>query len=306
MKKSFGNKRPASHAGSWYEDDPDALTKEIKSYIENGAKEVEGKTLPTNKLLRGVVVPHAGICYSGPTAGASFSQVKPENYDRVIIIGPSHFVWFSGVLLTSFDSFETPFGEIKVDRDVNDKLLKNNLFNTAQPKIDVQEHSIEMETPFIKYLFDQAKKDFKIVTMIVGDTNLKDDYEIAKCLKDLYLDPRNLFVISSDFCHWGSRFDYTFYDKKKGEIWQSIEYYDMMAVDIMKKYEPKELDDYFKKYENTICGRHPITIMLCMIDSFDKEKKKEGDLVCYKYAQSEKVTSMYEGSVSYAGCGFYI
>lgn len=36
-------------------------------------------------------------------------------------------------------------------------------------------------------------------------------------------DPQNLFVISSDFCHWGSRFRYTYYDKSAGPIWKSIE-----------------------------------------------------------------------------------
>ena len=62
-------------------------------------------------------------------------------------------------------------------------------------------------------------------------------------------DPKTLFVISSDFCHWGQRFGYTFYDKSKGQIWESTEFLDKKAMEIIGRMDPKEFNEYFIKYK---------------------------------------------------------
>ncbi|MCQ2815638.1 MAG: AmmeMemoRadiSam system protein B [archaeon] len=298
--------RKASHAGSWYENDEDELRSEISTYIKKGELDIKKEDIPTGKKIKGIVVPHAGYFFSGNTAGAVFSQINPENYDRLIIIGPTHFEFFRGILLTGYESFDTPFGEIKVDKEINEKLLKMKHFKVATPKVDLKEHSIEMEIPFIKHIYDLKKKDLKIVPMIVGELTLDETYEIAKEMQELYQDERNLFVISSDFCHWGYNFDYIYYDKTKGKIWESIKYYDLMAVKIMNDFEPKAFEDYFDKYENTICGRKPISLLLCMVDALDNTKKANYNFICLKYAQSEQVKSVNDTSVSYAGCALYV
>ncbi|KOB65512.1 SWI5-dependent HO expression protein 3 [Operophtera brumata] len=82
-------------------------------------------------------------------------------------------------------------------------------------------------------------------------------------------DPQNLFVISSDFCHWGARFRYTWRDKTS-PIHQSIEWLDRQPF-----------TDYLNKYGNTICGRHPIGVLL-------------------QYAQSSQCVTAQDSSVSYA------
>ena len=94
-----------------------------------------------------------------------------------------------------------------------DKLLKSsgNFFSFPKSS-DVKEHSIEMEMPFLKYIFDKNK--LKIVPMVVGDGNLSKNIKLGKYLYDLFEDKKTLFVISSDFCHWGYDFDFTYYNKK--------------------------------------------------------------------------------------------
>ena len=136
----------------------------------------------------------------GPTAGKSFVNINPSNYNSVVVLGPSHYQYFQACGLTPFDSFETPFGDVKVDINTINKLLANkNLFFTLSETTDVKEHSIEMEMPFLKYIFD--KKDFCLIPIMVGHNNLMTNTEIGKALYDLYEDPKTLFVISSDFCH---------------------------------------------------------------------------------------------------------
>ena len=159
MKSSV---RYASHSGSWYDDNPIKLSKELNQYLSNSNKYDEYQS------LKSIIVPHSGLCYGGPVAAKAFINVNPDNYDKVVIIGPSHYEYFKGCALTSFDKFETPFGDVDVDTSTVKNLLEDfkHFFSFPQSS-DVQEHSIEMEMPFLKYIFN--KKPFKIIPMVIGD-----------------------------------------------------------------------------------------------------------------------------------------
>lgn len=112
-------------------------------------------------------------------------------------------------------------------------------------------------------------------------------------------DPENLFVISSDFCHWGQRFRYTYYDRACGQIYKSIEKLDKNGMDIIETLQPKDFTEYLKKYNNTICGRHPIGVMLQSV----KALQTEGFSLSFKflkYAQSSQCVNQSDSSVSYA------
>ena len=301
--KSSSNKRPATHAGSWYDDDPSALSKEIEKYISSAQ---ESKTqFPNDKQLKAVIVPHAGYYYSGKTAGAAFIHLDPSLYDRVVVLGPSHYASFLNCYVTSYEKYETPFGDIDIDTDAIAQLIKTSgsLFKYAPKSADMEEHSIEMELPFIQYIFSQKKKNFKLIPIIVGFSN--DNRSIASALNEFMNDDKTLIVISSDFCHWGNNFDYTYYDKSKGEIYKSIEFMDKMGIELMSKMKSKELDEYFEKYENTICGRYPIEILMnyCELNNIDESN---AIFKCEKYTQSEKVTKKNQNSVSYAGCVLFV
>ncbi len=78
-------------------------------------------------------------------------------------------------------------------------------------------------------------------------------------------DPSNLFVISSDFCHWGSRFRYQHYDERHGEIHQSIRELDYAGMGLIEQLDHPAFAAYLKKYGNTICGRHPIGVFLATV-----------------------------------------
>jgi AmmeMemoRadiSam system protein B len=88
-------------------------------------------------------------------------------------------------------------------------------------EVDENEHSIEMQLPYIAHLM--KGRACTLVPIMVGATSPEKEAEFARVLAPFFDDPKNFFVISSDFCHWGERFDYTEYDPARGEIWQSIE-----------------------------------------------------------------------------------
>ena len=160
--------------------------------------------------------------------------------------------------------------------------------------------------PFLKYIFD--KKDFSLIPIMVGHNDFLTNTEIGKALYDLYEDPKTLFVISSDFCHWGRNFGFTYYDNKFDNIWESTQDLDKQALDIISEMNSAKLDQYFKKTRNTICGRNPITIVLSIIENYKKnhaDKKISFDTV--GYSQSNKVKTKFETSFSYAaGVNFII
>uniref|UniRef100_A0A453T941 AmmeMemoRadiSam system protein B n=1 Tax=Aegilops tauschii subsp. strangulata TaxID=200361 RepID=A0A453T941_AEGTS len=109
-------------------------------------------------------------------------------------------------------------------------------------------------------------------------------------------DPKNFFSVSSDFCHWGSRFSYTYYDKKHGAIHKSIEALDRLGMEIIETGDPDAFKQYLEEYENTICGRHPISVLLHMLKHCST-KIKVGFV---RYEQSSQCKTTRDSSVSYA------
>lgn len=71
--------------------------------------------------------------------------------------------------------------------------------------------------------FCSYRDQFTIVPILVGSIPPDVEATYGKLLAPYLADPQNLFVISSDFCHWGKRFSYTYYDESCGTIHKSIE-----------------------------------------------------------------------------------
>eukprot|EP00126_Sphaerothecum_destruens_P010861 Sdes_comp20820_c0_seq1m17277 len=128
-------------------------------------------------------------------------------------------------------------------------------------QVDEDEHSIEMQLPYISHIM-QSNQDFTLVPILVGALSESKEKLYGDILSRYLFTAGNVFVISSDFCHWGSRFQYTYYDKKCGRIFESIQFLDRLGMDVIENLDAQGFLDYMEKYENTICGHHPICIFL--------------------------------------------
>ncbi|XP_041420378.1 protein MEMO1 isoform X3 [Xenopus laevis] len=179
------------------------------------------------------------------------------------------------------------------------ELWKTGMFERMSLQTDEDEHSIEMHLPYIAKTMESHKDDVTIVPVLVGALSESKEQEFGKLFSKYLADPTNLFVISSDFCHWGQRFRYTYYDESQGEIYRSIENLDKMGMSIIEQLDPTYFSNYLKKYHNTICGRHPIGVLL----SAATELQKNGVNMSFSflnYAQSSQCRSWQDSSVSYA------
>ena len=124
-------------------------------------------------------------------------------------------------------------------------------------------------------------------------------------LSKYFKDPETLFVVSTDFCHWGSRFDFTHRFKEEATVGDSIERLDRLGMELIEKHDLRGFTKYLEDYKNTICGRLPLKVYLATIQAAYPEYHKgtwvETQFV--KYAQSERIVDNKDGeasSVSYA------
>lgn len=112
--------------------------------------------------------------------------------------------------------------------------------------------SLEIELPFVYELFGNR---VKVVMIMVGcvSSKLKEAYaewesvSVVTCrsLVPYLKDPKTLFVISSDFCHWGENFEFMPYDKTKGEIWQSIQAMDLEGAGFIERNDAEVVRGLF-------------------------------------------------------------
>ena len=83
------------------------------------------------------------------------------------------------------------------------ELRRTGQFDTMSQGVDEDEHSIEMHLPYVAKVMKARKGSFTIVPVLVGGIKAKQEKEFGKIFSPYLADPENLFVISSDFCHWG-------------------------------------------------------------------------------------------------------
>jgi MEMO1 family protein len=136
---------------------------------------------------------------------------------------------------------------------------------------------------------------FTLVPILVGSPNFSLETEIAQELLPYYQSPSVLFIVSTDFCHWGQRFDFTSCSKNI-PIFKSIETLDRAAMDLIKNLDLEGFRKYLAATRNTICGRNPIQLLMNIVI----QSKQVVELKWVDYAQSGQVTNPKDSSVSYA------
>ncbi|KAF9203023.1 Protein memo1 [Haplosporangium sp. Z 27] len=214
----------------------------------------------------------------------------------------------------------TPLGDLIIDQEVNKALYKTGQFEHMSHQTDEDEHSIEMHLPYVYKVFENQMDKVKIVPILVGALTESTERQFGKLLAPYLDDPENLFIVSTDFCHWGQRFSYTYYADNNGTVTQALaqtgkkvspespkicESIEKLDREGMKKIEQQSHSafcKYLSKTKNTICGRHPVGVLMAALEAAEENKKTENT---YKirfihYSQSSSAVSTSDSSVSYA------
>jgi len=185
--------RPAAVAGTFYPAEPGLLQTEIRAYLK------QANLPPLPGTVRAVIAPHAGYTYSGPVAGHSFRALGTSipGKHTIYLLGPAHYVPFSGIAVGHYQALSTPLGEIPVDLALVEQLLTKNSVFIEYNDAHSPEHSLEVELPFLQNI---NHTQLRIVPLLFGQTSPED---AARALTPhIANDPDCRIVVSSDFSHF--------------------------------------------------------------------------------------------------------
>lgn len=221
--------RQAAVAGTFYPSAPRELDATVQYYMAEAASTFGAGGGPAPKAI---IVPHAGFIYSGLTAAAAYLRLRPAAMiiKRVVMMGPCHRVAVEGLALSSADLFDTPLGEVPIDKDAVQQVIDMpgvQIFDDTH----AQDHALEVQLPFLQSVLD----DFTIVPFIVGRASPE---QVGNVLEALWGGEETLIVISSDLSH------YMPYDQARG-----VDDRARLAIEAM---DADALGD------DQACGRHSI------------------------------------------------
>ena len=194
--------RPPAVAGTFYPEDPQTLRSMLSDCLARAvrpaaAPSATGRAPPgRNAMPKALISPHAGYVYSGPVAASAYSALGPvaQGIKRVVLIGPSHFVPFSGLAVPRAKAFETPLGTVPIDDAARRELAGIAHVVTADAP-HAREHSLEVQLPFLQLLLGE----FRVLPIAAGDATAQ---EVAAALERVWGDEDTLIVVSSDLSHY--------------------------------------------------------------------------------------------------------
>lgn len=271
--------RGPSVAGQFYASDAGKLRKQIEDCFLH--------RLGTGKLpiaedkerdILGAVVPHAGYMYSGPEAAHVYYSIAMQKKPKTVaILGPNHSGCGSAVAVSK-EVWKTPLGEVAVDSEAADFLCKNCRIIDADEAAHRYEHSIEVQLPFLQYIY----RDFKFVPICLGIQDLNTSEEIAQCLGKI---KDALILASSDFTHYEPKAQAAARDKK--------------AIEHILNLEEKKFLQTVYDLNLSICGYGAIATCIAAVK---KLGAKRAELL--KYATSGDITGDDSSVVAYAAIVF--
>lgn len=244
--------RPATQADRFYVGDSLTLAHEVDSLFDNHAD------MMPRKNLAAVIVPHAGYYFSGNVAAAAFKTIDPEKkYKRIFLLGPSHYEWVDGASVNvGVDYYSTPLGNVRVDCETADSLLKADSVFKYKARAHDREHCIEVQLPFLQR---RMKEVPPIVPIIISTNNYTKLQRIAEVLKP-YFNDDNLFVISSDFSHYPSYKDAYKADGITGKAVESGDVEQFIAV------IESNARSGMRNLDTSACGEFAIITLMLMLD----------------------------------------
>jgi hypothetical protein len=230
-------RRPAV-AGTWYPGDRAALAAEIEGYLADVAPvQVAGR-------LVALISPHAGFRYSGPVAAHAYARLRGRRDLTVVLVGPSHRVHFEGVSVYARGAFATPLGEIPIDEEVTEALLAADDVLLDEPSPHRDEHSLEMQLPFLQHLVP----GLRIVPLLMGSQERPEVEALAGALGRALQGRDVLLVASSDLSHY-----------HPAAVANGL---DAKVVGDVARFDPEGLMDRLESHRGHACGGGPMVAVL--------------------------------------------
>jgi AmmeMemoRadiSam system protein B len=236
--------RRAQVAGSFYSGTKAALTSEIQSCFTHrlGPGKLPVLAQVGERKLVGLVCPHAGYMYSGPVAARSYFELASDGKPgAIVIIGPNHTGEGSGVSMMREGVWETPLGQVEVDRETATAISEGSDIIDLDDRAHFYEHSIEVQLPFLQYVL-QTKFEFVPICMMMQDQ--ATSAEVGKAVGQALKGKDAILIASSDMTHYESA------DSAKRK--------DRLAIDAILALDDAKLQETVESHRISMCGHGPV------------------------------------------------
>ncbi len=250
----------------------------------------------TTYIAVGGIAPHAGYVYSGPCAAHLYKALKEgaPRVDTVVIVGTNHTGFGGDITTTKRFVWATPLGQIDVDEELIDTVSKMYPLDD-DPSAHMREHSVEVQLPFLQYVYGNT---FKLVPIVVKEIDAQEAREFAKALKEAAekLERRIVVIASSDLTHHGYMYDYVLFHEN---IPSRVRELDLTILKKVLELDTKGFLSLIEKYRSTVCGPGAIAIAM----EFAKLEGATAKLL--QYYNSGELTGEEDAVVGYAAVLFY-
>lgn len=248
-------------AGQFYFGEKEKLIRQIKNCFVHelgpGRLPEEDKATDKRKII-GAIVPHAGYMFSGAAAAHVYKQLaESKKPDTVVIIGPNHTGVGSGLSVYPEGTWKTPIGSLEIDSEFAKEILKCGEMIDLDENAHKYEHSIEVQLPFIQFIWGNSIKIVPIC-MMLHDLDASDDvaYSIADASENLKRDI--VILASSDFSHY---------------VPERVAYeLDRLAIETILKLDEEKLIKTIERKKISMCGFAPISSMIVAAKEFGAKK----------------------------------
>ena len=197
--------RRPTQAGAFYEGDAEALKAQIENcFLQGfGPKKLPIVNKSGQRRVIGLVCPHAGYMYSGSVAANAYYELARDGKpDIVVVLGPNHTGYGSALAVMNEGFWRTPLGDVEIDGETANQIVRETRLVDVDEVAHRFEHSIEVQLPFLQYLYGSA---WKLVPVCFQMQDLSSAVEVGNALVEVLADKNAVVIASSDMTHYESQ-----------------------------------------------------------------------------------------------------
>ncbi len=280
-------------AGIMYEKAKTLLDKQITDLFLH--KKGPG-ALPLKKVIsntKAIIVPHYNYNISGPVSAWAYKELAESGLkDLYIIISQNHNSSLTGL---TTETFETPFGLIRVDQHFARNLLQKKHITESRTAFE-QDFTVETQLPFLQFVFKKQLEKIKILPIMLSkDISRSELRQLAIDIKEVIVDMNKdvSFIVTSNLTMYGSKYGFIPFT---GNIQKNIQLIDEKLINLIKSFKSDEFLDFVEKELLTVCGAKPIYLLLNLL--------KKCDVYLEQYYTSYEFLKNPKESVSFASLTF--
>ncbi|MEM2118002.1 MAG: AmmeMemoRadiSam system protein B [Candidatus Bathyarchaeia archaeon] len=277
--------RRPTQAGAFYEGNAESLRKQIEQCFLHkfgpGKLPRVGETGPRG--IVGLVCPHAGYMFSGPVAAHSYYKLALDGKpDIVVLFGPNHTGYGSALAVMNDGVWRTPLGDVEVDGETANSIVRESRIVDVDDSAHQFEHSIEVQLPFLQYLYGSS---FKIVPICFLMQDLSSAREVGQAVAKVLAEKNAVIIASSDMTHY--------------ERQEKAAKNDMLALEAVEAMDEAKFYSIVEAHNISACGYGPISALIVAAKILGA---REAKLLCYK--TSGDIIGDYSSVVGYAAVSF--